>query len=41
MLFLIDKVTKDVFDGPAFEDNERLLKVGVLESSNRIQWILP
>jgi hypothetical protein len=41
MLFLIDKMTKDVFDGPAFEDNERLLKVGVLETPTRIQWILP
>lgn len=41
MLFLIDKITKDVFDGPAFEDNERLLKVGVLETPTRIQWILP
>ena len=41
MLFLIDKLTKEVFDGPAFEDNERLLKVGRLETPNRITWIIP
>lgn len=41
MLFLLDKLTKDVFDGIAFEDDERLLLVGKLVSSNRIEWVLP
>lgn len=41
MVFLIDPITKEVFDGPAFEDNQRLLRVGELSSPTQIRWILP
>jgi hypothetical protein len=39
MLFLIDPDTKEVFDGPAFEDNQRLLKLGVMTSPTQIRWL--
>jgi hypothetical protein len=39
IVFYIDPVTKQVFDGPAFDDNERLLQVGVLTSSTSIRWL--
>lgn len=39
MVFLIDPDTKEVFDGPAFEDNNRLLKLGKMVSPVQIQWI--
>jgi hypothetical protein len=41
MVFLIDPQTKEVYDGPAFEDNERLLRVGTLTSRSTIEWVLP
>jgi hypothetical protein len=41
MIFLIDPQTKEVFDGPAFEDQERLLRVGTLTSQSTIEWVLP
>jgi len=41
MVFLLDPVSKEVFDGPAFEDNQRLLRVGDLVSPTQIQWLLP
>ena len=41
MVFLIDPDTKEVFDGPAFEDNQRLLRVGALTSPTQIKWTLP
>jgi hypothetical protein len=40
ILFLIDPLTADVFDGVAFEDNNRLLRVGAKISETQIKWIL-
>ena len=39
MVFLIDPDTKEVFDGPAFEDNNRLLRVGTMTTPGQIKWI--
>jgi hypothetical protein len=39
MVFLIDPDTKEVFDGPAFEDDNRLMRMGVLTSPVQIQWL--
>jgi hypothetical protein len=39
MIFLIDPDTKEVFDGPAFEDENRLMRMGILTSSVQIQWL--
>lgn len=39
MLFLIDPDTKEVFDGPAFEDNQRLLRIGLMQSPGQIRWL--
>lgn len=39
MVFLIDPDTKEVFDGPAFEDNQRLLKLGQMTSPVQIRWM--
>jgi hypothetical protein len=41
MVFLIDPQTKEVYDGPAFEDEQRLLRVGVLTTPTSIEWMLP
>ena len=41
MVFLLDPDTKEVFDGPAFEDDKRLLKIGTLTSPTRLQFVLP
>jgi hypothetical protein len=41
MIFLIDQATKEVYDGLAFEDGERLLKVGDMTSPTQIRWVLP
>lgn len=41
MVFLIDPDTKEVYDGPAFEDERRLLRVGYITAPTRIDWILP
>jgi hypothetical protein len=41
MVFLYDPQTKDMYDGPAFEDNERLLRVGTKTSASTIEWMLP
>jgi hypothetical protein len=41
MVFLIDPESKEVFDGPAFEDNQRLLRMGVLVSPTQIKWTIP
>lgn len=38
MVFLIDPDTKEVFDGPAFEDNQRLLRLGQMTSPGQIRW---
>jgi hypothetical protein len=39
MVFLIDPDTKEVFDGPAFEDNSRLIRIGTMTTPGQIQWI--
>ena len=39
IVFYLDPTTHQVFDGPAFEDNERLIQVGLLTSSTAIRWI--
>ena len=39
MVFLIDPDTKEVFDGPAFEDAQRLLKLGQMTSPGQIRWV--
>ena len=38
-LMLRDPVTKDIFDASAFEDKQRLLKLGKQISEKQIQWI--
>ena len=40
MIFYIDKKTSEVFDGPAFEDNNRLMRIGLLTSPTQIKFIL-
>jgi len=39
MLFYIDPDTKEVFDGPAFEDNKRLLRLGLQTGPTQIRWL--
>jgi hypothetical protein len=39
MVFLIDPDTKEVFDGPAFEDNNRLMRLGLMTSPVQIRWM--
>lgn len=39
MLFYIDPDTKEVFDGPAFEDNKRLLRLGLQTAPTQIKWL--
>jgi len=41
IVFFIDPATKEVFDGHAYEDNKRLLRLGMMTSSTSIQWLLP
>jgi hypothetical protein len=41
MVFLIDPQTKEVYDGPAFEDAQRLLRIGTLTSATSLEWMLP
>ena len=40
ILFLIDPITSEVFDGVAFDDNHRLLPVGRKISDTQIRWVL-
>jgi hypothetical protein len=39
MLFMIDPDTKEVFDGLAFEDQQRLLRVGQMTAPTQIRWL--
>ena len=39
MVFLIDPITKEVYDGPAFEDEKRLLLIGTLTTPGQIRWL--
>ena len=38
MVFILDPDTKEVFDGPAFEDEHRLLRMGVMIGPGQLQW---
>lgn len=38
-VMLRDPATKEIFDAPAFEDNQRLLRLGRQISDRQIQWI--
>ena len=40
MVLLIASVSKEVFDGPAFDDNQRLLRLGTMTSPTSIRFIL-
>ena len=40
MVLLIDSVSKEVFDGPAFDDNQRLLRLGTMTSPTSIRFML-
>jgi hypothetical protein len=39
VVFYIDPESQEVFDGPAFDDNQRLLRVGKMTSPTQIKWI--
>jgi hypothetical protein len=39
-LMLRDPITKDIFDASAFDDKQRLLKLGKQISEKQIQWII-
>ena len=39
MVFLFDPDTKEVFDGPAFEDGQRLLRMGLMIGPGQLQWL--
>lgn len=39
MLFYIDPDTNEVFDGPAFEDDKRLLRLGLKTAPTQIKWL--
>jgi hypothetical protein len=39
MVFLVDPDTKEVYDGPAFDDGQRLMKMGMLTSPVQIRWM--
>ena len=41
ILFIIDPKTKEVFDGIAYEDSHRLIRVGLKTSETQIRWTLP
>ena len=38
MVFLIDPDTKEVYDGPAFENDNRLLFLGIMTTPGQIRW---
>jgi superfamily II DNA or RNA helicase len=40
MVFLIDVDSREVFDGTAFEDDHRLLRLGFMTSSSQIRFLL-
>jgi hypothetical protein len=40
MVLLIDPVSNEVFDGPAFDDNQRLLRLGKFIPPHTIRFIL-
>ena len=40
IVFYFDPATGDLFDNQAFEDNNRLLRVGMRVTPTQIKWIL-
>jgi hypothetical protein len=38
---LMDPDTLEIFDAPAFEDNQRLLRLGIKTSDTEIKWFSP
>jgi len=38
---LMDPDTMEIFDAPAFEDNKRLIKLGIKTSDTEIKWFSP
>ena len=40
MVFYIDPDSKEVFDGPAYEDKQRLLRVGEMTAPTQIKFLL-
>jgi hypothetical protein len=41
MDLIVDPDTQEVFDALAFEDNKRLLRLGVRASQTEIKWFSP
>ena len=41
IVFYIDPDSNEVFDGPAFTDEQRLLRMGIRTSPTQIRWIMP
>ena len=41
LVFYIDPDTNEVFDGPAYSDEQRLLRLGIKTSPTQIRWIIP
>jgi hypothetical protein len=41
LVFYIDPDSNEVFDGPAFEDQQRLLRLGIKTSPTQIRWVIP
>lgn len=41
MVFYVDPDSNEVFDGPAFTDENRLLRLGIKTSPTQIRWIIP
>lgn len=41
IVFYIDPDSNEVFDGPAFADEQRLLRMGIRTSPTQIRWIMP
>ncbi len=39
ILLYIDPESGEVFDGPAFDDNKRLLRLGIKTSNTSIKWL--
>jgi hypothetical protein len=40
MLFLYDKDSRELFDVSAFSDNQRLIRIGLLESEGKLRYAL-
>jgi hypothetical protein len=40
LLFLYDADSRELFDVSAFADNQRLIRIGVIESEGRVRYAL-